>query len=161
MHKKLSAFNIKLPREIGKVTYISDVPTKKEFNNLVLYRIVLFIVMIISAYLAYKYLYIDNYHKPMYKYMNSGRKINIEPFFFISYIMIFFLTLKEIIFLSKNIKVVADKGVVIYTFRFSKKYTSEHIKLYKDKDFKIGKYIKTQQLDKFEKELVEQYIFGK
>jgi len=161
MYKKLNRFNIKLPKEIGKVSYISNFPTKKELDNLVLYRIILFIAMAIAIYLAYNYLYIDNYHKPIYKHMNDGRDINIEPFIFFNYLIIIFFTLKEIIFLSKNIKIVADKGVAIYTFRFSKKNISAHIKLYKDKDFKIKNYIKTQPIDEFEEELLRQYSIWK
>ena len=157
--KKLKYLNIKLSKEIGKVTYISPIPTKNDLLwSLVFKRLIFLLVLIFATYLAYDYISSPYYtHLPILKQMNDGRVVNIEVFRFFIYIIAIVFSLKRLLFLSKSIKVVGDKGIAIYIFRFSRKYSVPAVIKFQDRDFKINKFIKNELSDDFVEALTSQY----
>ncbi len=137
LNKDLKKFHIKIPREIGKVLSISELPTKKDMRNLILHRFLLLIVLCVFGYLSYEYLYITNYHSPVWITMNDGRVVNNEPNRFIIYLIVIAWSLKHIIFLKAEIKIVGAKGVVSYTFRLGRRWMGRKITLINSKEGNI------------------------
>ena len=161
MNKKreLQKLHIKLPHDIGKVYYVSELPTKKEIQSLIFYRITFFIGFVLALYLMYDYLQ-DPFHYPRYKQMNDGRIIDIEPNIFFIYVIVAIYTLVQFIFYSLKIYIVGNKGCVLYTFRIPKSHSMKQ-RLFCDDNFKLEECMKYSDNIKYRETLSQMYDYFK
>ena len=157
LNKNLKKLNIKLPYEIGKLHYISKLPTKQDFQKLVFFKIVLFILFCVALYMMNDYMQ-DYFHQPHYKQLNDGRIVDIEPNIFIIYSIIAIYTLVKIFTHSFKLYIVGDKGCCVFSFKSKKNYSLK-IKLFSDIDFSIKKSLDEFKDNDYKKILTQMYNY--
>jgi len=149
--RRFKKFKIKLPQEMGKSHYISTFPTKKDFQKLLIYRVIFFVLFCFVLYLMYDYAQ-ELFHPQHYKQMNDGRMIDMTHSLFVLYLFIILVSFVKLFTCSFKLYVVGDKGCIVYTFKTSKYYTTKQ-KLFSDNNFRLS-----DCLDEFEDEIYQEAL---
>jgi hypothetical protein len=157
--KILKKLHIKLPYEIGKPHYISKLPTKKDFQKLIIYRLVFLLICLLGIYLMYDYSQ-ELFHPARYKYMNDGSIIDMTYSLFILYLFMALALCIKLFTYSFKLYVVGDKGCVVYKFKTSKYYTTKQ-KLFSDNNFRLNDTLEEFEDEEYQETLAQMYDYFK
>jgi len=155
LKESLKKLSIHLPYKIGKPRYISKIPTKQDFQKILIYRVLFFVLFCFVLFLMYDYTQ-ESFHSAQYKIMNDGRIIDMTHSLFVLYLFIALVSFIKLFICSFKLYVVGDKGCVVYKFKTSKYYTTKQ-KLFSDDNFRLNDTLEEFENEEYQEILAKMY----
>jgi len=155
--ESLKKLSIHLPYKIGKPHYISKIPTKQDFQKILIYRVLFFVLFCFVLFLMYDYTQ-ESFHSKQYRIMNDGRIIDMTYSLFVFYIFIALALFIKLFTCSFKLYIVGDKGCIVYKFKTSKYYITKQ-KLFSDDNFRLKDTLEEFEDEEYQEILVQMYNY--